>query len=448
MGKTRASNKKPPVTAASKTKKGKNKRLFDEDTDIDIPRVEVESGDEVSEVQKSGNRDGVSVKRSKYGISFVNEELESRFKQLDLGNRRIVLGRPVAGNFYHKCGAIEYFKKLGFESFVSELPRECYPSLVYEFYANLVIIKPAVFSSTVRGHKIMLTTNSINDILGIDKPSTVSITTKKGPTELENFSELDQLKIVRGIEDLSHYAPPTTTTVTPIAHVLFKICIDNINPRTGTRSNFAGQDVTVVSMLLSEKPFNLAGLILKNMLDVFEPNTANSLPYGLFLTSVFKWFGIKLDGEEFEEAKEFLDAKSLHQSHLKVQADGTVIRIEIPPPPPVTPHPSTPASSVNPIVSGIDHSADFKQLHAAVKRLTDQVKGMAAEVTSLREIISGSRSSVSTRTGMHSRATQLHDLADIAVGNELNDTVAGSDVDASGDILANDAKENDDNNES
>lgn len=255
MGKTRASKKTP--VSVSKSQKGKNKRLIDEEDDLNLNPVQVESGDEISEVQRSWVREGLSVKRCKYGINFSTDELESRFKECDLGSRKIVFGRPIAGNSYLKCGAYDYFKKLGFESFLKDLPRVCYPSLVYEFYANLIIVKPMVFSSSVQGHKIMLTANVINDILGIENPSTVSITTKKGPTELENFTEVDQLRIIRDLPDLMKYAPPTTAIVSPFAHVLFKVCIDNVNPRTGSRSNFAGQDVTVVAMLLSERQFNL-----------------------------------------------------------------------------------------------------------------------------------------------------------------------------------------------
>lgn len=224
----------------------------------------------------------------------------------------------------------------------------------------------------------MLTTNVVNDILGIENPSIVSITTKKGPTELENFSELDQLKVLRGMEGLLVYSPPTTVSVKPIAHVLFKVCIDNVNPRTGSRSNFTGQDVTVVSMLLTGKPFNLAGLILKNMLDVFEPHTSASLPYGLFFTKVFEWYGIKLNEEDSEVAKEFMDVKSLQQSHLKVTADGSVVRVEIPPPPPpVTPLTPLPANLGSSNLTELDHSEDLKEIKAALKVLTNKVTDMA-----------------------------------------------------------------------
>lgn len=75
--------------------------------------------------------------------------------------------------------------------------------------------------------------------------------------------------------------------VTPLAHVVFKIYLANANSRLGSRSNFACQDVTGVTMLLAGKQFDLADLILKNMNDIFHPHNTHGLPYGLLLTQIF-----------------------------------------------------------------------------------------------------------------------------------------------------------------
>lgn len=174
----------------------------------------------------------MSVKRSKYAIVFVSEELETRFKKLDLGNRRIVFGHQLAGNSYTKYGAVGYFSNLGFKSFLKDsytkygvvgyfsnlgfemflkdLPRDCYSSYVYEFYANLVIVKPGVFVHLFVVKKILLTVSVLSSILGIENPSNVSVVTKMGPTELDGFTELDQLRVLRDFPGLVEYAPPTT----------------------------------------------------------------------------------------------------------------------------------------------------------------------------------------------------------------------------------------------
>lgn len=53
----------------------------------------------------------------------------------------------------------------------------------------------------------------------------------------------------------------------------------------------------------------------------------SGLPYGLFLSQVFKFYGIKLEARNKVEATEFFDIANLTQSHLEVLADGTLVRI-------------------------------------------------------------------------------------------------------------------------
>lgn len=102
-----------------------------------------------------------------------------------------------------------------------------------------------------------------------------------------------------------------TSMVTYMAQLLFKVCLANVNPRLGSRSNFAGQDVSLVVVIMSGKSFDLAGLILKNMMVVYESHTNTGLPYGLLLTRVFDWYGVGFRDDDKEIAKEFLDFKSL-----------------------------------------------------------------------------------------------------------------------------------------
>lgn len=92
-----------------------------------------------------------------------------------------------------------------------------------------------------------------------------------GVLECDGLSETDQLMLVRGVSKLVDLLLPTTSMVTPLAHLVFKICMLNICPRLGSRSNFSSQDLIIVAMILSGKPFDDASLILKNMLCVVQP---------------------------------------------------------------------------------------------------------------------------------------------------------------------------------
>ena len=130
------------------------------------------------------------------------------------------------------------FEDLGFQSFLVDLPKTCYPDLVREFYANLQLVGSDQFVSFVSDVKICLSSMFLGAILKIP-PSTVSIHTKRGPKDVEGFSHNDQLKLITGSENVSDTMFPSTTQLLPLAQALFKLSIENVSPRLGTRSNLS-----------------------------------------------------------------------------------------------------------------------------------------------------------------------------------------------------------------
>ena len=226
------------------------------------------------------------------------------------------------------------FEDLGFQSFLVDLPKICYPALVREFYANLQLVGSDQYVSFVSDVKICLSSMFLGAILKIP-PSTVSIHTKRGPKNVEGFSHQDQLKLIIGLESVSEGVFPSTTQLLPLAQALFKLSIENVSPRLGTRSNLSSQDIVVVSMIMAGRKFDFPDLILKNMMDSVEGKSSGGLPYGLLLTRVFEWFGVSFVYEDTITAKEFLDMKFLTQSNLKLDKDGNLVVVEVPPPPPL-----------------------------------------------------------------------------------------------------------------
>lgn len=85
----------------------------------------------------------------------------------------------------------------------------------------------------------MLNEPILNSILRIEQPSSVSAYTKKGPLNMGDFSAFDQLKVIRVMYDLLENVNPMTSMITPMAHVIYKICLENICPGLGSRSNFS-----------------------------------------------------------------------------------------------------------------------------------------------------------------------------------------------------------------
>lgn len=69
----------------------------------------------------------------------------------------------------------------------------------------------------------------LSDILNITNPSTVSIHTKREPKDLEGLYALDHLKLITAQTDLVKFVTLLTAQVTLLAHMVFKICIENMS---------------------------------------------------------------------------------------------------------------------------------------------------------------------------------------------------------------------------
>ena len=177
-----------------------------------------------------GDREGSGAKRVKRCLRFNSKELESCFQSLDLFNRKIIYGRPLSGKAFHSCGSVKMFQALGFESFLVDMPKECFPEFVQEFYVNLTTDKFGNYVSNVQDKIFTLNVPIMNCMLRIESPSDLSIYTKKGPVVIEGFGPLDQLNTVRGMNGILEFNYPTTSNVTPMAHLMFKVCLDNICP--------------------------------------------------------------------------------------------------------------------------------------------------------------------------------------------------------------------------
>nr|XP_017256504.1 PREDICTED: uncharacterized protein LOC108226061 [Daucus carota subsp. sativus] len=380
--KTRANVKAhtPQPTSTSQKRK-----LIDEDDD---ELVTVDSGDELSGV----NRDEVGIESSQKKPK--SEMLAVR----GLAGRKVILGKPLSGKALYSCGIVKLFEDLGFQSFMVDLPKTCYPALVREFYANLQLVGSDQYVSFVSDVKICLSSMFLGAILKIP-PSTLSIHTKRGPKSVEGFSHQDQLKLITGSDNVSENMFPSTTQLLPLAQALFKLSIDNVSPRLGTRSNLSSQDIVVVAMIMAGRKFDLPDLILKNMLDAVEGKSSGGLPYGLLLTRVFEWFGVSFVDEDTITAKEFLDVKFLSQSNLKLDKDGNLIVVEIPPPPP-------PTHSVNVVDLGISAQeiqeymeelrTNHQQLVDGQKQLSEKMIELNSQFAFWKDMMFGARTSTAS----------------------------------------------------
>nr|XP_017217278.1 PREDICTED: uncharacterized protein LOC108194852 [Daucus carota subsp. sativus] len=380
--KTRANLKAHTPQPSSISQK---RKLIDEDDD---ELVTVESGDELS-----------GVNRGDTGVESGQKKVKSEVLAVrGLAGRKVILGKPISGKTFFTCGIVKLFEDLGFHSFLVDLPKICYPDLVREFYANLQLVGSDQFVSFVSDVKICLSSMFLGAILKIP-PSTVSIHTKRGPKDVEGFSHNDQLKLITGSENVSDTMFPSTTQLLPLAQALFKLSIENVSPRLGTRSNLSSQDIVVVSMIMAGRKFDLAELILKNMLESVEGKSSGGLPYGFLLTRVFEWFGVSFVGEDSVSAKEFLDMKFLTQSNLKLDKDGQLVVVEVSPPTP-------PAQSVNVVDLGISAQeiqeymdelrANHKEVMDGQKQLSEKMVELNSQFAFWKDMMFGARTSTAS----------------------------------------------------
>ena len=219
-----------------------------------------ESGDEVSHTPDS--------KKLKTTLSFGSPNLEQRFTDHGLDTRPIIPGTPITGKLFQTSGAFALFQNMCMDSFITDMPKVFYPELIREFYANLTQDKFGNCISTVHDKKIRLNPPVLSSIIKFESLSETEVFTGKGYVGLPDFSVVDQFKHLLGLETFSdeNPQPPSTTQVTPLAHLVFKICRSNVCPRGGSKSTFSCQDVTVVAMILAGKQFDLSNLVLKNMI--------------------------------------------------------------------------------------------------------------------------------------------------------------------------------------
>lgn len=84
--------------------------------------------------------------------------------------------------------------------------------------------------------------------------------------------------------------------------------------------------MAIVSIIISNRAFDIANLILKNMFDVLA-NTNIGFSYGCSLTRMFEFYHVELDDCDKVEVMKFLDDKRLNHFDLFVNENGTLYQI-------------------------------------------------------------------------------------------------------------------------
>ena len=99
---------------------------------IDTTVEEIESSNHSAEDILSSDDDSAAVpilKKSRYAIKFINSELETRYRDYNFVNRKVIYSKSVVGSEFVECGLVDIFDSIGMRSLI-DLPDVCYPFLV------------------------------------------------------------------------------------------------------------------------------------------------------------------------------------------------------------------------------------------------------------------------------------------------------------------------------
>ncbi|XP_058766264.1 uncharacterized protein LOC131639835 [Vicia villosa] len=178
------------------------------------------------------------------------------------------------------------------------------PKLVRCFYTA---INPdnndMVLKSTLKGITITLTPSLICKILEIPD-SGVHLFSKDWVGTYNTDMDSIYLDL---LVDTAKPLVSSNLNLTP--RILHNLSVHNIIPRAGSLEKISRYDVLVIFHLLNRHPLHLGYLILNFMRHASK--NARSAPYGIFLTLVFKYFHISLEGDT-----SFKGAGSIHGCRL------------------------------------------------------------------------------------------------------------------------------------
>ena len=215
--------------------------------------------------------------------------------------------------------------------FSSEVKDEYYPFLIYLFYTHINYEdneNATYLESFVKGVNFKLTIKQIGRILSIP------------------YSGLTLDEIVMDDEDIlnqiflpGHHLPMANNKLKPIPRLIGRILSYNICPKTGSFNYFSKELSSCVYAIMAGHDVNWAKIIFDTMV---KPHSS-FLPYGAFLTPIFRKFHIDLTSETtVVKIFELFDRAAINRMKLPdFPSDEQPSSPQQPPPPSPSRGPST-----------------------------------------------------------------------------------------------------------
>ncbi|QHN81999.1 uncharacterized protein DS421_20g691840 [Arachis hypogaea] len=185
-----------------------------------------------------------------------------------------------------------------------DIKKPVYPLLVKEFYANMTYHEGTAHSY-VKGRDIVLNNETISDALKYIDVGPCAYTSVKWD-EGVGVSYNDALASICEHISLIDGITPTHKALGYERAQLHRIVNHILLPQSGSYQRVSYTDTLVLYALLTKTEISFAYLMVRYMFDSVRSEKDKALPYGMFLTCIFEYFGVDLTNEKYENRHSYL----------------------------------------------------------------------------------------------------------------------------------------------
>ena len=220
-----------------------------------------------------------------------------RYKQ-KFAQREVVPGRSINFSQVQHFGFEGLFSRIGWLSIVT-ISKPIFLTLVRAFYSRATNGIGGLIISTVRGVKIRLDPKNICRIFYIAPVGLRVYKSKIWPT-MSGFDPRETVQRMCGFADVQEMGKPSAHNLTVINRVLHHMICFILLPRGGHRDEVSYYAAFIMDSIMTKRQIHLGHLMMMHMISCCE-STIRVLPYGRFLTRVFKDVGVDLSRDiDFE----------------------------------------------------------------------------------------------------------------------------------------------------
>ncbi|RVW82887.1 hypothetical protein CK203_038296 [Vitis vinifera] len=265
-------------------------------------------------------------RKARYDTALFGSVEDYQRYKTHFAKRKVVPGRNI--NFFQlqSLGFEGLFTRMGWLPVVT-VYEPIFPTLVRAFYSRMTYGLGGPIRTTVRGVEIELSPESICRILDVTPVGLRVYEAKTWPT-IPGFEPREAIQRLCGLADAHGMGKPSAHSLTVPSRVLHHMICSILLPRGGHRDEVSYYEAFLVDSLLTGRRIHVGYVMMRHMMFCCE-STTRVLPYGRFLTRVFKDAGVDLSREtEFEAPSIYdtYDEHSLGRMKLEKAPDDSWVR--------------------------------------------------------------------------------------------------------------------------